>query len=133
MAPKSPKVGECRLLSSQTIMKTLKTLLFLGLAATMVSCSAGPKQLQRSVDDWDREMYVEKPLMNGVLHVIPVIPIIDFLATIGDVLIVNPYFFWSEDVWDDNGTNFDHAEVSDTDGHLDSLNMTPNDGFMKKN
>lgn len=114
-------------------MKNLKTLLLLVVAAAAVSCSAGPKQLQRSVDDWDREMYVEKPLVNGILHVIPVIPLVDFVAMIGDVLIVNPYFFWSEDVWDEKGTNFEHSTVEDRDGHLESLNTTPNAGFMKKN
>lgn len=114
-------------------MKKLISLFALVAAATLVSCTAGPKQLQRSVDDWDRQMYVEKPLMNGILHVIPVIPIADLLATLGDTLIVNPWFFWSEDVWDEKGTNFHHIEVSDTDGHLDSLVADPNDGFMKKN
>lgn len=114
-------------------MKKLTSLFALAAAATIVSCSAGPKQLSRSVDDWDRQMYVEKPLMNGVLHVIPVIPVVGFVATLGDVLVVNPWFFWSEDVWDDNGTNFDHLEVADTDGHLDSLLDSPNAGPMKKN
>lgn len=78
-------------------------------------------------------MYVDKPLVNGVLHVVPVIPLVDFVATLGDVLVVNPWFFWSEDVWDDQGTNFDHAEVADADGHLDSLVKDPNAGVMKKN
>lgn len=114
-------------------MKKLSTLLLLAAAAAMVACSAGPKQLSRSVDDWDRQMYVEKPLVNGVLHVIPVIPVVGFVATLGDVLVVNPWYFWSEDVWDDQGTNFDHIEVADRDGHLDSLVEQPNAGVMKKN
>jgi hypothetical protein len=112
-------------------MKILKTFLFLAAAATLASCTAGPKQLQRSVDDWDRELYVEDPLMDGVLHVIPVIPLIEFGAAIGDTLIVNPYYFWFQDVWDKEGTNFNHATVADTDGHLDSLAQKPNKGFMK--
>ena len=78
-------------------------------------------------------MYVEKPLVNGVLHVIPIIPIVNLVATVGDTLVVNPWFFWSEDVWDNEGTNFDHMTVSDADGHLDSLAEKPNAGMMKKN
>lgn len=113
-------------------MKITKSLITLAAAATLMSCSAGPKQLQRSVDDWDRELYVEDPLLDGILHVIPVIPLIDFVATVGDVLIVNPWYFWSEDVWDEEGTNFNHATVADADGHLDSLAQKPNKGFMKK-
>ncbi|MDA1114810.1 MAG: hypothetical protein O3A95_11000 [Planctomycetota bacterium] len=114
-------------------MKKTLTLFALLAVASLASCTAGPKQLARSVDDWDREMYVETPLMNGALHVIPVIPIVDFVATIGDILIVNPWFFWSEDVWDAKGTNFEHTSVWDSDGHLDSLAEKPNSGFMKKN
>ena len=113
-------------------MKTIKTLIFFAAAAVLVSCTAGPKQLQRSVDDWDQEFYVEDPLLNGVLHVIPVIPLIEVVAIIGDSLIVNPWYFWSEDVWDKQGTNFNHATVSDADGHLYSSAQKPNKGFMKK-
>ena len=98
----------------------------------MASCTAGPKQLQRSLDDWDRDMYVERPLVNGVLHVVPVIPLMDFVASIGDALIVNPYFFWFVDVWDDKGTNFEYSTIEDQNGHLDSLNTKPNNGLMKK-
>lgn len=114
-------------------MKKLSTILCLAAAAAMVSCSAGPKQLSRSVDDWDRQMYVEKPLVNGALHVVPVIPLVGFVAAVGDYLVVNPWYFWSEDVWDNQGTNFDHIEVADADGHLDSLVADPNAGVMKKN
>lgn len=95
----------------------LSAVALLGLGA----CAAGPKQLQRSVDDWDRELYVEKPLLNGVLHVVPVIPIAQLAAAIGDFFVVNPYHFWLEDVWDGKGTNFEHAEVESRDGAVRSL------------
>ncbi len=113
-------------------MKLLKILLSLTAATALMSCTAGPKQLQRSVDDWDRELYVEDPLLNGILHVVPVIPLIGFGAAVGDTLVVNPYYFWFEDVWDKKGTNFNHATVKNTDGHLDSMAQKPNKGFMKK-
>ena len=73
-----------------------------GLAAclTFTSCAAGPQQLQRSVDDWDHKMYVKNPLLDGVLWVVPVFPLLNFGAAIGDFFIGNAYFFWFHDVWD---------------------------------
>lgn len=107
----------------------LATALLLGLGA----CTAGPQQFQRSVDDWDRELYVQKPLLDGALHVIPVIPLAKFVAAIGDFLIVNPYHFWLEDVWDGKGTNFEHAEVAPTDGSVQSLMIEGAEPLKKQN
>ena len=110
-----------------------KILLLLALAATLVlpSCAAGPHQLSRTVDDWDHEMYVDGPLLNGVLNVIPVIPIAKFVAAIGDFLITDAYAFWIEDLWDGKGTGFQHYEVTPTDGVYGSL-LNDDAGFMKK-
>jgi len=102
-------------------MKVITSLLCLTALASLGACSAGPQQLQRSVDDWDRELYVQKPLLDGLLHVVPVIPLAQFGAMIGDFLVINPYHFWLEDVWDGKGTNFEHAEVASTDGAVQSL------------
>lgn len=94
-----------------------------GLAAclTFTSCAAGPQQLQRSVDDWDHKMYVQNPLLDGVLWVVPVFPLLNFGAAIGDFFIGNAYFFWFHDVWDGKGTGFEHAKVEATDGTVSSL------------
>lgn len=102
-------------------MKKITTLAALLLASLLGSCAAGPQQLSRSVDDWDRELYVNNPRIDGVLYFIPVIPVMKYVAFLGDFFIVNPYHFWGEDVWDDEGTNFMHMEVESTDGHVDSL------------
>jgi hypothetical protein len=112
-------------------MKASAKLLCVVAIASLGACAAGPKQLQRSVDDWDRDLYVREPLLNGVLHVVPVIPLANFVAAIGDFFITNPYHFWLEDVMDGEGTNYEHANVADQDGSVESL---MNDGakFVKK-
>jgi hypothetical protein len=102
-------------------MKRLATLLSLIALISLASCAAGPQQLTRSVDDWDQEFYVDSPRLDGLLYIIPVIPIMKYGAAIGDFLIVNPYHFWGEDVWDDQGTNFKHMEVETADGYVSSL------------
>lgn len=104
-------------------MKKIATLCALVGLMSLGSCAAGPQQLYRTVDDWDREMYVKEPLIDGVLYVVPVIPLAKYVAMIGDFLITNPYHFWLEDVWDGNGTNFVHASVANTDGEVKSLMM----------
>ena len=108
-----------------------RILLLLAVAALILpACAAGPHQLQRSVDDWDHEMYVENPLLDGVLYVIPVIPIAKYVAAIGDFLIVDAYSFWVEDLWDGKGTGFKHYEVTPTDGAMGSL-LNDDAGFLQ--
>jgi hypothetical protein len=101
--------------------KTLRFLAPLGLALAISACSAGPHQLTRSVDDWDHKNYVESPIMNGVLHFIPVIPLVSFFAMVGDFFTGDAYSFWVKDAWDGKGTGFDHYEVTPTDGAMGSL------------
>jgi hypothetical protein len=102
----------------------------LALTVVLASCSAGPHQLTRSVDDWSHKSYVESPLLNGVLHFIPVIPIVGFLAAIGDFFITDAYAFWFKDVWDGKGTGFDHLDVAPTDGQMSSL-LNDDGEFLK--
>ena len=102
-------------------MKRLATLLSLIAVLSVASCAAGPQQLTRSVDDWDHNLYVNSPRVDGLLYLIPVIPIVKYGAMIGDFLIVNPYHFWGEDVWDDEGTGFQHGDVEPIDGYVNSL------------
>ncbi|MCA8953550.1 MAG: hypothetical protein KDE27_28825 [Planctomycetes bacterium] len=90
-------------------------------AVMMTSCSAGPHQLKRTVDDWDHKMYVNNPWLNGVLWFVPVFPLCHFGASIGDFLVTDAYFFWFQDAWDMKGTGFKHADVMATDGQVGSL------------
>jgi hypothetical protein len=85
------------------------------------SCAAGPHQLSRTVDDWDQQMYVENPLLNGVLWVVPVFPLAQFGAGLVDFFAVDAYHFWIVDLWDGKGTGFKHFQVPHTDGYMESL------------
>jgi len=52
-------------------------------------------------------------------------------AAIGDFFLVNPYHFWGEDVWDNEGTGFKHMDVEPVDGYVDSL-WADDATFLKK-
>ncbi len=95
--------------------------LVLLLCGVFTSCSAGPQQLRRTVDDWDMKLYTQSPWLNAALHVIPVIPITEGLSYIGDFFVTNAYHFWVKDAWDGKGTGFKHAEYLGEDGYLESL------------
>lgn len=90
-----------------------KMLLVLGLAAIVLlaSCAAGPHQLRRSVDGWDQKVYVDSPLVDGILWVVPVFPICHMIAGIGDFLLVDAYHFWAVDLWRGKGTGFQHKDM----------------------
>lgn len=90
-------------------------------ALSFSSCSAGPHQLKRTVDDWDHKMYVDNPWLNGVLWFVPVFPLCHFGAGIGDFFVGDAYAFWFHDAWDQKGTGFKHADVAPTDGQVGSL------------
>lgn len=102
-------------------MKKFVTLVSLLALFSLASCAAGPQQLTRSVDDWDQEFYVNNPRIDGLLYFVPVIPLVKYGAMLGDFFVVNPYHFWGEDVWDDQGTGFKHINVEPVDGYVDSL------------
>ena len=111
-------------------MKKLFALAALTLALGLSSCASGPHQTFRSVDDWDHDLYVSKPRINGLLTFIPVIPLAKYGALIVDFFVVDAYAFWFKDVWDDKGTAFDHNVVGGTDGSMGSL-ITGDGEFLK--
>lgn len=90
-------------------------------ALLLASCAAGPHQLRRSVDDWDRKVYVNSPWLSAALWVVPVYPTMYMGAWVGDFLISDAYHFWFDDAWDGNGTGFEHLEVESPDGWVESL------------
>lgn len=89
---------------------------FLGIAALaltlsfMTSCNSGPKRISRSWDDWVNQKYTENSWVHGALlqDVLPVWSIVGLFAALGDILVLNPYYFWTEDAWDGKGTGFIH-------------------------
>jgi hypothetical protein len=93
----------------------------LAASCLFTSCAAGPHQLRRTVDDWDHEMYVKSPWVDAVLWIVPVFPIMNFGAFVGDFLVTDAYAFWIKDAWDGKGTGFKHYEVKPTDGQMSSL------------
>ena len=100
--------------------KIIIVVLLLALVAS--ACSAGPHQLRRSVDDWDQSLYVDEPLVDGILWIIPVIPILQFVAAIGDWFITDAYYFWIVDVWEGEGTAFQHYQAKpNSHGSVKSL------------
>lgn len=109
-----------------------KTLVALSLVSALVlsSCLAGPKQLARSVDDWDQKLYVEQPWVDAILNAIPVIPIAGMLAGFVDFFTDNAYYFWFKDAWDGKGTGFKHYEVPPVDGQLESM-LIPDAKFFE--
>ena len=110
--------------------KTIRNSSLVGLVTVLfAACAAGPHQLARTVDDWSNKNYVQSPVMNGVLHVIPVIPLVSACAVIGDFFITDASAFWLDDAWDGHGTAFQHLAVTPTDGQLQSL-LIEGSGWM---
>ena len=113
----------------------MKKQLIAALAATVTSltftsCSAGPHQLRRTVDDWDQKLYVNSPWLDGVLWFIPVIPLGTFIAAIGDFFVTDAYSFWFHDAWDGKGTGYEHFKVDAPDGKMASL-LSEGSGWLK--
>jgi len=92
-------------------MRKIVTALALGATLSLSGCLAGPHQLRRSLDDFDRQLYVDNPIVDGVLWVVPVFPIGFFVAQVGDFFITDAYAFWIKDVWEGKGTGFEHIDV----------------------
>jgi hypothetical protein len=87
----------------------------------LAGCAAGPHQLRRSVDDLDHKLYVNSPIWNGLLWIVPVLPVLSAGAMVGDFLVTDPWAFWFHDVWDGQGTGYEHLPVQTVDGKMGSL------------
>lgn len=76
-------------------------------------CMTGPNYLSRSVDDAWNNSYEDSPVGTALLtDVLPVYPIVHFLAWIPDFLILNPIQWWGSDIWDGKGAGFRHDQPS---------------------
>ncbi len=73
-------------------------------------CYSGPRYLSRSVDDTVNELYTDSPILTAVCSdIVPVVPLIDSVAFLGDWLILNPVQFWGSDVWHGEGAAYHHS------------------------
>jgi hypothetical protein len=101
--------------TNPSLMKNTKIALIATLlaAAAGSACQSGPKRLTRSWDDWVNNRYTENAWLHGAVlqDIFPVYGLVGLFATIGDVLVVNPYYFWSSDAFDNQGTGFVHDQV----------------------
>ncbi|MCB9889244.1 MAG: DUF3332 family protein [Planctomycetes bacterium] len=102
--------------------KTALALVLLS-CTTFAGCLAGPKQLERSVSDWDNKTYVQSPWLNNFMHVFLIFTAMELVAKIGDTLIINPFVFWTDDAWGCHGTGFVHNTPELKDGAMHSLLM----------
>ncbi|MBK8976899.1 MAG: hypothetical protein IPM29_13350 [Planctomycetes bacterium] len=94
-------------------MRKIALALALAVGLMFSGCAAGPHQLRRSLDNFDQDLYVEMPLINGLLWFpIPAFPIAYYVAYIGDFFITDAYAFWIRDVWEGEGTGFDYYDTS---------------------
>ncbi len=105
------------------MQKRIRHVAVLMLAGLLGACAAGPHQLRRTVDDWDHKLYVNSPLLDGALWIVPVMPVGYALAFVGDFVIGDAWHFWFHDLWDGAGTGFEHLPVEATDGAVQSLLM----------
>ena len=89
-----------------------KHLLVLAVPVLLAGCTVGPGPLHNKVHDWQQQNYEDEPFLTGVLSdVIPVYPIISFVAWIPDWLVFNTVQFWGTDVWDGHGATFRHVNT----------------------
>ena len=102
-------------------MRKIAIALGLAFGLSFTSCSVGPHQLRRSVDDWNMDMYIENPWLNAALHVVPVMPVVEFGAMVGDFFVTDAYAFWFKDAWDGKGTGFVHKKPTFTDGAMNNV------------
>lgn len=94
-----------------------KALILLPLIAVVLStaCATGPTYCNRYVDDYHNKFYQENPAVCWVFtDILPVFPIVKWLAYIPDWLVLNPVQFWGYDVWAGEGTPFVHENPTTT-------------------
>jgi hypothetical protein len=92
-------------------MKKLLAAAILATSATVLSgCMSGPMRLTRTWDDYVNQKYTESSWIHGALlqDILPVYPIVGFVMSLGDVIVMNPIQFWGKDAWDGKGTGYDH-------------------------
>ena len=78
------------------------------LALTFSGCAAGPFKWTNAVNDWGATVYSGDTYL-GTLTYYTAVPIAGAVAGVVDTVIINPYYWWGEDVWSGHGTTYDHT------------------------
>lgn len=96
------------------LKKALAACALAGTVTLASGCIAGPNRLTRTWDDWVNQKYTESSWIHGALlqNIIPVYPLVGGILGYADVLVMNTWYFWSEDAWDGKGTGFDHQNTT---------------------
>ena len=101
----------------------LVLLLAMGVASS--GCMSGPHRLRKSWEDKTTEWYSHNAWVHGALlqDILPVYPIVTLFMALGDILVLNVYYFWGSDAWTNEGTV-----------HVHTVPTGPNtkDGFFLK-
>lgn len=92
--------------------KSLLAGLALSSLLCLSACRSGPNRMARSWDNHVNQKYSEDAWVHGALlqDILPIYPIVGLVAGVGDVLFVNPYFFWIHDLRSRQGTAFVYTQ-----------------------
>ncbi len=77
----------------------------------LLSGCAGPFYAFRTVDDFANDLYVKNPTLTQAFYVIPAIPLCMAVGFVVDFAALNPWSFWTKDVWRGRGTPFRHQSA----------------------
>lgn len=83
------------------------TLATLAVVLLLAGC-AGPFYAFRTVDDFANDLYVKNPTLTQAFYYVPAIPLCMFVGFAVDFAALNPWAFWTKDIWRGRGTPFRH-------------------------
>ena len=83
------------------------------------------KEEQNAFIYWpEQQKYSENAWMTAALSdIIPVYPFVGAVMFIGDWLVVNPYYFWGKDAWDNKGTAYVHSNPNGANKTVTGIGM----------
>ena len=107
---------------------TLLAMLTLFLLASTVGC-VGPNKLKRGMDHRLNQSYVNSPVRAQLMF--PLNLLLNHIAILGDLLILNPQYFWS-DVFRGQGTPYVYEQIEappaaaeTTEQHVETTSLGP--------
>lgn len=92
-------------------MRRSVAMLALALVVLVLAGCAGPFYAFRTVDDFANDLYVKNPTLTQAFYVVPAIPLCMAVGFVVDFAALNPWSFWTKDVWRGRGTGFHHQSA----------------------